>query len=179
MSQIKKGLLSVTKVKSGKYIATIKFDDGKNAPSLSAYSFTDDKLHGKPCVVQLENGQVIKIEVDGNEVGKSHRSTHLEYMLQNQSSPEVTFMPDSFVIENTRLPSDTRSALQDILPDNFALKLNKAVRFDKVNNENKPDNKFYFFKNQQGKPKLKIPDEKYLIKPIFDFNFSIFFPRNF
>jgi len=83
------------------------------------------------------------------------------------------------VFYKTRLPEDTRKALKDSYDafDNFALKLNKAARFDKVNNEGKEDNKFYFYKNRKGNHKKNIPEEKYKIKEIFQFDFTCFYDR--
>jgi len=95
-------------------------------------------------------------------------------VIQESKSMIYTDMPDSYNIEKTRLPKDTRDTLGSHTPENFSLKLNKAARFDKLDNENKPDNKFYFFKNKKGKPKQHIPDEKYEISSNFNFDFNLF-----
>ncbi len=171
----KTGILIITKTKKG-FTGSIKFDDGKNAPSLSEYSFSDDKLNNKPCEVEIEGGKVIKIEVEGKEIPKKQSnapaksSSQHTYKSANKTNNE---MPDSYSIEKTRLPKDTRDALGNHTPENFSLKLNKAARFDKLDNENKPDNKFYFFKNKKGSRSRNIPDEKYEIRSNFNFDFNL------
>ena len=154
-----KGKLIVKKFKKG-YRGQIEIN-GKIMPVPSFYVFKDNSLNGKECEVIREKGQIKKIIVDGEELPKKqfssktfrrefdkehHRDVHNRG--GNNNTPRVG-IPDSLDIRKTRLPDDTREALTDIKDiDNFALKLNKAARFE--------EEKFKLFKTNRGKIKYQI-----------------------
>ena len=146
---IEKGKLIIQKFKKG-YRGQIEIN-GKTMPVPSFYVFKDDSLNGKECEVIRENGQVKKIVVDGKELPKKSASTKSHQKRFNKKNKHKEdkhisriHIPDSLNIEKTKLPNDTRNILKNVNDiDNFALKLNKAARFE--------SDKFKFFKTNQGK----------------------------
>ena len=167
MKMSERGKLIIQKFKKG-YRGQIEIN-GKIMPVPSFYVFKDDSLNGKECEVTREKGQIKKIIVDGEELPKKqfssktfrrefdkehHRDVHNRG--RNNNTPRVG-IPDSLDIRKTRLPDDTREALTDIKDiDNFALKLNKAARFEKRNRHDSKKGKFEFFKTDRRGIKYRI-----------------------
>lgn len=173
MSDLIDAKLIIKKTKKG--FATFIEIEGKELP-FSRYKFSDDKLNGNPCQV---NKQKTKIIVDGKTyppegqtVSTSNKQRHQS---QSRSKSHKTHsqtdakgeqeVPDSVDIQKTKLPKDTKDiGFKDI--DNFALKLNKAVRVEYNDKKNKEE--FKFFEADKGKV-------LYQIKPNFgDLKFEDF-----
>lgn len=172
MSELIDAKLIVTKSKKG-YAIQIEID-GKPLP-FSKLKLNDDKYNGKECKIERINGQVTKIIVDDKTIfpeqtaiKQSNQAKHTQNR-QNQPRPQVDQSPsqtsnrneedmrDSYKPENIKyIPSDTKSSIQ-ALPDidNFALKLNKAARFDDI------EQKFKFFHRQTK----QNPTPSYCIDP--------------
>lgn len=154
MNQID-GILIIRKNRKNKIICEVDVG-GKQAmlvPPL--YKIDNESLNGKNCKVYRVSGQIVKIEIDGEELPRKalapqtspQETTHQRHIFNKQNRSRVTsHQPpeDSFSISLTKLPRDTRSLpLKDI--DNVYLKLNKAARFSEK------DDKFLFFKTDKGK----------------------------
>lgn len=186
----KSGKIIVRKSSKGnKWICELALEGEKQARGIQdIYEFTED-LNNKECQAEIEGSNILKVIVEGKELVKKEKTNppvkqqsryqkNYEPRHQNQNRPqpqqahsqtnnrEENNMQDSVNINNSKLPSDTRS-LNFSGIDNFALKLNKAARFD----ENKNDctkSKFKFFETEKGKV-------LYQIKPNFgDLKFEDF-----
>lgn len=175
MSEFIDAKLIIKKVKKG--FATCIEIEGKEIP-FSPYKFPDDKLNGEPCQV---NKQLTKIIVNGKTypeqtVAKPQYNQQPRFQNQTRTQPQQAHsqtnnkdeedMRDSYKPDDIKyIPSDTKTcikALKDI--DNFAIKLNKAARFDDS------DNKFKFYKTAKRRG-----EEEYCIKENYgDLNFEDF-----
>jgi len=157
------GKIKVTKTKKGHQILFVYKKNGKEKKeTVSCLKVDDNRYDGNDCVVTKDKGVIVRFVV---RLDEKEEVLYSKKSLQSSSETKSEIMLDSFDINKTFLPFDTRRAMDGMqLVDNFALKLNKAARFDKRDNEKKEDNNFYFFKNRKGNPKKNIPDEKYQIK---------------
>ncbi len=71
-------------------------------------------------------------------VGKGFASQEQIPEAREPVMPQYKQTHDMFSIDHTRLPRDTREVLNDIEPDNFALKLNRRVWFQEEKRKQKP-----------------------------------------
>lgn len=137
-----KSILRITKTKKNKFIGKVILN---NKEMTVPYPFKDDKLNNKPCDVERDKGLIVKCVCEGivlvdktsyspnNASGnRAHGGTDAKMPVVN---PHAILMEadnkfqDSFDIEKTKLPSDTKDLkLKDI--DNFNLKFNKAARYE-------------------------------------------------
>jgi CRISPR-associated protein Cmr6 len=183
-----KGTLKVKEDKKKKPYAEI--DLGKKKPMRIPDGFELDfsKIDDKEAEVERENGQIIKLFIDGQEITKKsynppakqqrsypkqeYQSHNRKQSYQTHSQPNASGeldVPDSLDIGKTKLPRDIRIDFKDHIKDidNFALKLNKAARFDENTNDY-TKSKFKFFETTKGKV-------LYQIKPNFgDLKFEDF-----
>jgi len=156
---MEKAIIKIDKVKKG-YAGNLIIGD-KTMPIPSHYSITDDSLHDKECEVLREKGQVLKVVVDGQELPRKMQKKYVKQKAKvgtindqpASSTREPASLPDSFQIEKTTLPKDTRDlGLESI--DNFSLKLHKAARYD----DKKKGFRFYNA-GKKGDPAFEIkPD---------------------
>jgi CRISPR-associated protein Cmr6 len=164
---LEKAKLSVSTNKKGVNIGNLTFENGKSVGVPPSYKL-DKSFDGKEVEVLRESGQVKKILLDGKELPTTEKkeqpkaiSTKGYYnnsQISNNSQNVDSLPPDSFDKTKTKLPKDTRE-LNITKIDNFALKLNKAVRFD-------AKDKAEFFKKGRNGIEFKI-------KPYFgDTNFQ-------
>ena len=130
-----KGKIITRKSKKGKWIFEV--DIGKKQPMLIPffYDLKNDSLNGKECEVERENGQIVKILIDGKELPKkqeiemkktvpSNKKKYLHKQIYGKQSVQ-----NIYSIQNTKLPFDTKNNLKESDIDNFSLKLNKTVNF--------------------------------------------------
>ncbi len=150
---MEKGTLIIFSTKKG-FAAKISFTktDGKvsELPVLS-YQPKDDKYNNTACTFKRESGRLVQlIAHDGTDLmGQRLTAAPVAGGGQYSSSAlgrqqHAESVSDSFSPDDARLPKDTREALATLQsPDNFALKLNKAARYDKRMG------KFQFFKRER------------------------------
>lgn len=144
-----------------------------------------------PC--EFEGNPISRILIEGKEVPKNQsvmeqKEANKQKVLQQKAeaakaekaarakkqTQKAEEWQDSFDVEETRLPLDTRALLNDA--DNFHLKLNKAARFiqkkkDKGADEILDKDKFVFFKNDYDS--RRETGHQFKIKPNFgNFNFA-------
>ena len=156
-----KGKILIRKSKKGKWIFEVDIHKKNPMKIPDFYDLKNDSLNEKECeVIREKNGQIKKITVDGEELPKkqfSPKTFHREFDKEHHKDihnrggniQKATDIPDSLDIEKTRLPDDTRNALKGIKDiDNFALKLNKAARFE--------GEKFKFFETTRRGVKYQI-----------------------
>lgn len=141
-----KGILKVNKTNRGKIFVELDRLNGKPPMPLSYIVFPDTTFNGKECEYSVDaKGIFLSIKVDGKEVW-SRIPAPLANIAQGQNAlAEVdSKFRDSLIIQDTFLPKDVRNkGLSDI--DNFALKLQKAARYE----PSKDAYKFTFFRNDQ------------------------------
>jgi CRISPR-associated protein Cmr6 len=137
-----KGILKVVKTNKGKIFVELDRLNGKPPMPLSYVVFPDTTLSGKECDYTVDaKGIFVNIKVEGKEVW-SRTPVHTG-LVQNTNDPDSKFQ-DSLSFPHTFLPKDVRAiGLTDI--DNFALKLQKAARYEA--NLNKDVYKFTLYKN--------------------------------
>lgn len=149
-----KGKIIVKKSKRG-FAGSVEIA-GKTMP-MPSYEFKDDTLNGKECEVEREQGQIKKIVVDGKILPQKTTSAPTSPQKRNtphnrniQQKPQTSTQQNKWLIDNTKLPRDTRDTISSINIDNYSLKLNKATQF--------VDNKFKFFKtDNKGNVELNVP----------------------
>lgn len=143
-----KGILKVSKTNKGKIFVELDRLNGKPPMPLSYVVFADTSLSGKECEYIVDaKGIFMSIKVEGKEVWSRTPAPTATAPVQGQvtNNGDSKFM-DSFRLSDTFLPKDVqRLGLTDI--DNFALKLQKAARYE--TNLNRDKYKFTFFKNDQ------------------------------
>lgn len=139
---MEKGTLSIIKTKKG-FAATIFYENkgGKSVKlPITFYRFQDDKLNETACTFLREGGTISKlIDKDGCVLYDANKKEFKGTTPQNNSQ-NTNQLADSLDIYKTQLPKDTRALIVGDI-ENFALKLNKAPRFE--------NNKFYFFKKER------------------------------
>jgi CRISPR-associated protein Cmr6 len=152
---MEKGKLSIIKTKKGDFAGQIVFEkDGKSKMlGIPPTSYKlNETLNGQNCTFVRENGLIIRVVTEAGDVIYEKRVTAISSQLDahdktkamQSKSPKLS---DSFDLKETLLPSDVRSLpITDI--DNFALKLNKAARYDKESE------KFKFFHKSTNKNDL-------------------------
>jgi CRISPR-associated protein Cmr6 len=90
-------------------------------------------LDGKECEVERNGGQIERIMVEGNELGKKQKQQKTRMDLgkgiNSQEASASQNLVNLFPVHNSKLPLDSRETLKDVDPDNYALKLNKLVNF--------------------------------------------------
>lgn len=146
---MEKGKLFISK--NGKeFRAEILRESNQRKVPIKKMKFSSDELNGQIVSFEMDKGgDVIRIESESGNVIYQKEVTPTP----SQSSSQG--LPDSFDLAETRLPSDVRKlSITDI--DNFALKFNKAARYDET------AEKFKFF--HKG---TKKEDISYEIRPNF------------
>ena len=140
-----KGILKVNKTNKGKIFVELDKLNGKPPMPLSYVVFPDTSLSGKECEYLVDaKGIFMSIKVEGKEVwSRTPAPTAAAVQGGNANTGDSKFI-DSFRLSDTLLPKDVlKLGLTDI--DNFALKLQKAARYE--TNLLKDKYKFTFFKN--------------------------------
>lgn len=176
MRELIDAILIIEKKKNKKGFTAWVEINGVKKP-FSRFTFSDDSLNGQPCKVDKQltkvivNGKTYPPEPKAQNQNKQSRQTNSHqqqrYQNQNRNQPQQAYsqtnngeennMPDSVDINQTKLPKDTKDiGFKDI--DNYALKLNKAARFDDS------EQKFKFF-NVDRKDKNKSFQIKAEFKP--------------
>jgi len=152
------GKIIIRKSKKGKLIFEVDIGAKKPMAIPNFYDLKDDTLNGKSCDVFREKGQIKKILVDNKEISKRNSNDTRSQNKFNQ--PKKNFqnkknhnqgykIKDSFDIEKTKVPKDTRAVLKDFkFIDNFHLKLNKFARFDISDIKKLNEEKFIFYRNK-------------------------------
>ena len=167
------GKIIVRKNKKGKWVFEVDLGGKQPMTIPGFYDLKEDSWNGKKCEVVRENGQIVKISVDGKELPKKQQSqtqtqsqTHARQQhrgnnRQNrfnsyQRDTNFNFDRSGFDINKAKIPKDTREKLKNIDHiDNFNLLLNKFAQFD----ESGGKGKFYFYKTDRGKEIYKISSE--------------------
>jgi CRISPR-associated protein Cmr6 len=137
---MEKGTLLIQKTKKG-YAAWISYTkkSGKQGKiPITVYRFQDDKLNGQPCTFLRDGGTLIKLVQDDGKV--LYDATQKAVESKKGAKSNEYKVQDSYNISKTQLPKDTRALISGDI-ENFALKYNKAARFD--------SGKFYFFKKER------------------------------
>ncbi len=128
-----RGKIYVNKAKRGGYVARVHLDNGKTKIDVPLDYQMDMSSNNKACEIERENGQITKIIVNGKELPRNQKFSKghsINYKSRNHIEKAVS---DIFNISNTKLPSDTRTALQSFKGkdiENYSLLLNKASQFD-------------------------------------------------
>lgn len=139
-----RGTIYVNKAKKGRYVAKVHLDNGKKIDLPLNYPI-DLSFNGKACEIEREKGQITKIIVNGKELSKNLKFNK-DHSISNKSQDHIVKdIPDIFNISKTKLPRDTRVALQSFKGrdiENYSLLLNKAAQFD---------DKFKFFEVDRKK----------------------------
>jgi CRISPR-associated protein Cmr6 len=139
-----KGIIKLTKTGKGKIIVALDRLNGKPPMPLSYVTFSDMTYNENECDFGFEKGMVTNILVNSVQIYPLTPLKTTANVVNPSTSGQNTRLsnlkPDSFKIQETRLPKDVR-AIQMTDIDNFNLKFNKVPRYiaDKE--------KFYFFKN--------------------------------
>ena len=142
------GTLIILQGKKGK-VAKISFQkqDGKTAEMpVPGYTPKDDRYNNTPCTFKRDKGQLVElIAHDGAVLWKAQPHSVIHAGAAGPvSQGAASGIADSFDPGATFLPADAKAALARAgAPDNFALKLFKAARFDARMN------KFQFFKREK------------------------------
>jgi CRISPR-associated protein Cmr6 len=144
-----KGILKISKTNKGKIFVELDKLNGKPPMPLSYVVFPDTSLNGTACEYEMDaKGILMSIKVVGNVVW-SRTPAPTAHAVQGQNTTLLTGaskFQDSLSIPDTFLPKDVRKiGFTDI--DNFALKLQKAARYEV--NQSKDNYKFTFYKNDQ------------------------------
>lgn len=154
---MEKGILKITHTAKGKDYTIHYTKKGKSksvkADFINIKDEEENKYNNKECEFKRENGQVIKIIIGDEEFKRSPQQA-VNRNNQGDDRGLNNKPPDSFNIESTKVPHDTRNikiSAKDI--DNFNLKLNKFARFE----EN--DNKFEFFKKGKKNIEYQIKND--------------------
>ena len=140
---------------------------------ISFMKFKDNALHGKECQFQREGGKLIQLIVEGKQLypPATPSSTSSPPSITSSKHRKSTRNPsrqqkkvtDSLAIKKTFLCKNIQELVVEIEQadiDNFALKFNKAARYDERMQ------KFQFFKRERK-------GENYEIKPHYgDFDFE-------
>lgn len=143
-----KGKLKVSRTNKGKIFVEIDKLNGKPPMPISYVVFPNTDLSGKECEYEVDNkGIFMTIRVEGKIVWSR---TPLQTATTANSTQATNIgsskFKDSFSLRDTFLPKDVqRLGFTDI--DNFALKLQKAARYEATLQRDKF--KFTFFKNDQ------------------------------
>jgi CRISPR-associated protein Cmr6 len=161
----KKGKLRVTNKLGG------KIDNRFDVPK--EYDLSPrEKYHGKEVEYEVENGKVLKVYFNGNELPKDKKAIEekelkvkrkkeeqerleKEELERKENQALIDFYRDDFIeMSKTFLPKDSRSILAQNRwkMDNFALNLNKASRHE--------GDKFQFFKTDRNRIVFQ-PKEKF------------------
>lgn len=140
-----KGILKVSRTNKGKIF--VELDKLNNRPPmpLSYVVFTDTSFNGKECEYTTDaKGLFMAIIVEGKQVW-SRSPAPTATINRGQTTNNNSTYNDSYSLPDTFLPQDVRNKdLPDI--DNFALKLQKAARYEPGK---EGSYKFLFFKNDQ------------------------------
>lgn len=157
------GKITVTKTKKGYQILFVYEKNGKEKKeTVSCFKVDNDRYNGKDCVVTKDKGVIVRFVV---KLDEKEEVLYSKKSLQCSSETNDEIMLDSYNINKSFLPLETKSLMESVQSvDNFALKLNKASRYDERDNKGQKDEKFYFFKHKKGNPRNNIPDEKYQIR---------------
>ncbi len=134
-----RGKIYVNKAKKGGCVARVHLDNGKKIDLPLDYSI-NTSYNEKACEIERKNGQITKIIVNGKELPKNQKFSKGHSINDKSRNHIAKAVSDIFNINNTKLPSDTRDALQSFKGrdiENYSLLLNKASQFD---------DKFKFFK---------------------------------
>ncbi len=146
------GKIIIRKNKKQQFIFEVVLAGKQPMKIPDGHSLKDDKLNGKECSVLRENGQIKKVIVDGENILESRNvppPAPKTVQKNSSSTPQEKVYTDSFDILKTKVPKDTREALNGFTAiDNFYLKLNQFARFE----EGKP----LFFKSTKGKVDFSI-----------------------
>ena len=172
---MKKGTLLVFKSKRGKIIGKIEFtkDNGQIGQiPVTGLDLNDTSLDGKPCEFARDKGRLMRLVVDGKVLyGEEYKKEpKVKYSGNNKNQSNKNFdrkssnkMADSLDIRKAFVPNDVQELASNINHhgiDNFALKLNKAARYDERMK------KFQFTKRERK-------GENYQIKPDYgNFDFK-------
>lgn len=158
------GTLSILQAKSGKLIARVTFtkSDGKTTGiiDISFWSPVKDdlKYDSTPCEFQRDKGLLVKVKTnDGRIIEKSMPQSQPAVgggVTPSGSSTRSASISDSYAPNMTLLPRDTKDALVNINPDNFALKWQKAARY--VRGQTSEKDKFMFFKRDRKGENFEI-----------------------
>lgn len=140
-----KGLLKVSRTNKGKIIVELDKRNGRAPMPLSYVSFADTSLNGMECEYTTDDkGIITSITVEGKKVWSRLPAVTTNPVNQQRGNNSTPTNSDSYRLADTFLPKDVRDKdLPDI--DNFALKLQKAARYEPT----RDGYKFLFFKNDQ------------------------------
>lgn len=157
------GTLSIVQAKSGKLIARVTFvkSDGKSGIIDVVFWLPgkdDQKYDGTSCEFQRDKGVLIKLKTnDGRIIEKTTaplQTARDERPGLGNTTALGAGIADSYDPYLTLLPMDTKDALANINPDNFALKWQKAARF--VQGQTSEKDKFMFFKRERKGENFEI-----------------------
>lgn len=137
-----KGRLKVSRTNKGKIFVEIDKLNNKPPMPISYVVFPNTDLNGKDCQYEIDSkGILTVIRVDGVEVWSRQVVQAAAAQIANIGAAKFV---DSFKLQDTFLPKDVQG-LNFLDIDNFALKLQKAARYETTLNKDKY--KFAFFKN--------------------------------
>jgi len=128
-----RGKIYVNKAKRGGYVARVHLDNGKTKIDVPLDYQMDMSSNNKACEIERENGQIVKIIVNGKELHRNQKSNKGNSTNNKSRNYIEKAVSDIFNISNTKLPSDTRTVLQSFKGkdiENYSLLLNKAAQFD-------------------------------------------------
>jgi CRISPR-associated protein Cmr6 len=144
-----KGILKVNRTNKGKIFVELDRQNGKPPQPLSYVVFANTDYHGKECEYVVDaKGIFVSISIEGKEVWSRAAVTAEDRRPQQNEGATInnpgSKFRDSLSMADTFLPVDVRQrGIADI--DNFALKLQKAARYEK----GRDTYKFVFYKNDQ------------------------------
>ncbi|GBE54824.1 RAMP superfamily protein [archaeon BMS3Bbin15] len=127
-----RGIIYVNKAKKGGYVARVHLDNGKTKIDVPLGYQMDMSSNKKACEIEREKGQITKIIVNGKELPKNQKFSKGHSINDKSRNHIAKAVSDIFNIDNTKLPSDTRIALQSFKGkdiENYSLLLNKASQF--------------------------------------------------
>lgn len=164
---MEKGILKLTLSGKGKIIVSLDRLNGRPPMSLSYVPIGSMDLNDKPCLYEMQQGKITRIEVDGRIVyGASAAPAPTAAQRPGPAAGgnrAIQQVADSFLLQETLLPAAVRELpLHDI--DNFSLKYHKAARnIEDANGKSK----FYFFKNdyRPGRNGQEATGHKFSIRP--------------
>jgi CRISPR-associated protein Cmr6 len=161
---MEQGTLSIVQTKSGKFIARVTFTKSDGKPGIIDAIFwspnkDDLKYEGTPCEFQRDKGVLIKIKTNDGRVIEKTASPQAQQIAPEKKvfrNFEATHdeFADSYNPNLTLLPKDTKEALGNMNPDNFALKWQKSARY--VEGQTPDKDKFMFFKRERKGDNFEI-----------------------
>lgn len=173
---MEKAIIKIKKKESGEFKKEFK-GIHKNLSIPKEFIFTDE--YEGECDIELNNGKLVKIIIQGKEIPKSDviaqekqakaeakqkkdeeekKRLEQEKKNQRQGIQNTNKAKNLYEIGNTKLPQDTKAILSNLdLIDNYALKLNNTVNF--LWNEEKKREEATLFRKENKNKQTKALEE--------------------